>query len=153
MALLFPIHGLAFAGFAPHLFLPEQRPAHLREEEGNCHSKECINTMRASVIAVDLSALPALSAELAKKPGARQVPFPVHGFPTPIGRNTFVVQCKLCHRIPSGVEEFPFQPINLFRTFEDAPNRFADAHNFVVLMFEFDLASRRFRFPAGPSSS
>ena len=32
-------------------------------------------------MAVDLSALPALSAELPKKPGARQVPFPVHGPP------------------------------------------------------------------------
>src|ERR1017187_6443730 len=33
-------------------------------------------------------------------------------FPTPSGRKTFVVTCKLCRRdVPSGREEFPFQPV------------------------------------------
>jgi hypothetical protein len=35
-------------------------------------------------------------------------------FPTPSGRNTFVVTCKRCRLdIPSGVKEFPFQSITV----------------------------------------
>src|SRR5580704_799431 len=47
-AVLCPIHGLRFAGFAPYIYRPEQRPAHLQEEEWNYHSAQYIKAMRAS---------------------------------------------------------------------------------------------------------
>jgi len=38
--------------------------------------------------------------------------YPLHMFPTPSTRKTFVVVCKKCRRdIPTGVTEFPFQSI------------------------------------------